>query len=71
MSEQSITRRGLVMGGSAALAGVAAAAVSESNPVTAEPSPTVAQRTPTSGELNKKVAFITGAARGIGRAISP
>ena len=70
MSQQSISRRGLVIGGSAAITSVAAAAVAKSDLSTVQPSLTTAQTRSTSGELSGKVAFVTGAARGIGRAIA-
>lgn len=70
MSKQSITRRSIVVGGSAALASVAAAGVSQSKTATAQSSPIVAQNRSVPSELDGKVAFVTGAARGIGRAIA-
>ncbi len=68
MSRQSITRRGIMVGGSAAIAGAAASV--QSPHAIAQSSPTLAQNPVAAGELNDRVALVTGAARGIGRAIA-
>lgn len=63
MSKQPISRRGILIGGSAAAAGAAASLSSQR--VTAQES---MQAEPTSESLDGKVAIVTGAARAIGRA---
>ena len=64
-SQNPLTRRGVVLGGAAAMAG--AATVFTQSQVEAVKPTTVAQQSQ-SGMLEGKVAFVTGAARGIGRA---
>lgn len=63
MSNQSISRRGVLIGGSAAVAGTA---------VALSPQPGIAQEPTQAGSppegLDGKVAVVTGAARAIGRA---
>lgn len=60
----SITRRGVVIGGTAAIATTAASALHQPEPAIAQqPAP----QKPQSGRLAGKVALATGAARGIGR----
>lgn len=61
----SIARRSIVIGGTAAITGAAIA--SQINRSTAQPSEQAQNRQP-SGRLAGKVAIVTGAARGIGRA---
>lgn len=66
----SITRRRVIIGSSAALAGMAATGITQSQPARSQQrqaSPLNQNTTPT-GRLNRKVAIVTGAARGIGRA---
>lgn len=66
----SITRRGIVIGSSAALAGMAAAGIARSQPTQLQQSQTnpLNQNKTPPGRLNRKVAIVTGAGRGIGRA---
>jgi NAD(P)-dependent dehydrogenase (short-subunit alcohol dehydrogenase family) len=66
-SEKRTTRRDIVLGGTAALAGIAATAIHQPEPSVAQQSSTAPQAL---GELAGQVAFVTGAARGIGRAIA-
>lgn len=63
------SRRGMVLGGSAALAGITAARVHQPEPVVAQQLSDADQNTQLMrGKLSNRVAVITGAARGIGRA---
>lgn len=63
MSKQSISRRGILIGGSAAVAGTAVS-LSPQQGIAQEPT----QAEPTSERLDGQVAIVTGAARAIGRA---
>lgn len=69
MSKSFISRRGLVLSGGAAATGAAIAAASPGKAATAAATE-IAQGRPSSDELTGQVAFVTGAARGIGQAIS-
>lgn len=62
-----LTRRGVVIGGAAALASTAAIATHRPDQAIAQQSDSQ-QRQLVAGRLNAKVAIVTGAARGIGRA---
>lgn len=68
MSKRSVTRRGIVLGGSAAVAGVAAAAYGATPSVAQTPTEEIQGEQMVGGELSGKVALVTGAARAIGRA---
>jgi SDR family mycofactocin-dependent oxidoreductase len=63
------TRRKIVIGSAATAAGLAATAITGTNSATAQqPNPTTSASQPSRNRLTAKVAFITGAARGVGRA---
>jgi NAD(P)-dependent dehydrogenase (short-subunit alcohol dehydrogenase family) len=76
-SQNPLSRRNVVLGGAAAVTGVAASQIAGSatvltqskNTEAVEPN-TIAQNSSESRMLEGKVAFVTGAARGIGRAIA-
>lgn len=69
MNEKPITRRRMVVGGGATVAGMAAASIHGADRVTAQQSSENSQEQQTSGKrLEGKVAVVTGAARAIGRA---
>lgn len=70
MSKSFISRRGLMLSGSAAATGAAVTAMSQGRSEAREAAAEIAQSGPASGELSGQVALVTGAARGIGRAIS-
>jgi NADP-dependent 3-hydroxy acid dehydrogenase YdfG len=67
-SQNPLSRRNVVLGGAAAIAG--SATVFQSKQTEAVKPNTIAQNSSESGMLAGKVAFVTGAARGIGRAIA-
>ena len=66
-SQNPFTRRNVVLGGAAAVAGVAAS-INQSQPVNAQSSESSQQQEIYSKRLQGKVAIVTGAARAIGRA---
>ena len=66
-SQNPLSRRNVVLGGAAAIAG-SATVFAQSKTEAVEPN--VVVQLPSSGMLEGKVALVTGAARGIGRAIA-
>jgi NAD(P)-dependent dehydrogenase (short-subunit alcohol dehydrogenase family) len=68
-SQNPLSRRNVVLGGAAAIAGSATVLTQSKNTEAVEPN-TIAQNASESGMLEGKVALVTGAARGIGRAIA-
>lgn len=68
MSKRSVTRRGIMLGSSAAVAGAAAAAYGAKSSIAQEPMAAPQSEQASDGELSGKAALVTGAARAIGRA---
>lgn len=67
-STQAVTRRDLVVGGTAALATFTGAKALLDPAIAQQPTSTSERSTPTQSRFTGRVAIITGAARGIGRA---
>lgn len=70
LNQSSLSRRGLILSGGAAIASSTVAAVANTDAKAETESTAIAQTTPVTGFLNGQVALVTGAARGIGQAIA-